>query len=150
MKRVWVLLGLLVVITSVLLLRQPALAPGGTPVNGRQATLNGRQFFLETADTEEAREKGLSGRNSLPAARGMLFVFDQASRPCFWMKDTLLPLDMLWFDSEYKLVYQQQNVQPTTYPETFCPDQDAQYVVELAAGTAANLNLKPGNVLTLK
>jgi uncharacterized membrane protein (UPF0127 family) len=105
---------------------------------------------LEIADNEAEREKGLSGRQDVPVSTGMLFIFDVPGQHCFWMKDTLVPLDMLWFDTDHKLVYQQLDAQPDSYPQTFCPDSDALYVVELRAGTAAQLRLKTGDTLTLE
>lgn len=149
MKRFLLLLAPVILITAVLL-RQPALAPAGETQGGKAVTLNGQKFFLEVADEPAEWEKGLSNRQQLKPRGGMLFEFDQPGRPCFWMKDTLIALDMLWFDSKYNLVHVQQNVVPSSYPQNFCPNQDAQYVVELKGGTAAEFNLKPGIVLTFK
>ena len=149
MKRVLLLLAPAILITAVLL-RQPVLAPAGETADGKAVTMNGQKFFLEVADDPLEWEKGLSNRTQLKPQGGMLFEFKQPGRPCFWMKDTLIALDILWFDSKYTLVYVQQNATPSSFPQNFCPDQDAQYVVELKAGTVAEYNLKPGMVLTFK
>lgn len=103
--------------------------------------INGRVISLEVAKTEKQREKGLSGRDSLPQDWGMLFVFDHPSKYCFWMKDTRIPLDMIWLNQQKRVFYIQQDVQPNSYPASFCPDQAASYVIELNAGQAAKLNI---------
>ena len=76
-------------------------------------------FMLEKADTDVLRVQGLSGRTSLPSSLGMLFIFDRASEQCFWMKDMLLPLDMIWLDSSKRIVKIEHNVDPSTYPDSF-------------------------------
>ncbi|MBU6384014.1 MAG: DUF192 domain-containing protein [Verrucomicrobia bacterium] len=59
---------------------------------------------VEIADTLEARRKGLMGRLNLPEGKGMLFIYDRAFRLTFWMKDTLIPLSIGFFDEEKKLI----------------------------------------------
>ena len=59
-------------------------------------TINGKDIKVELALTQSQREKGLSGRNYLDKNSGMLFVFPQAGNHSFWMKDTLIPLDIIW------------------------------------------------------
>ncbi len=145
-----VFLILLVVLLTTVVLRQPALAPEAKNARARQASISGHTLYLELAETPQEQAKGLSNRKSLSPQTGMLFVFSNPGRPCFWMKDTLIPLDMLWLDADYKLVYQRQNVQPSSYPESFCPDQDAKYVLELGANESARLGLEIGNTLTLQ
>ena len=114
------------------------------------AYLRGYYFGLEVADTPEERAKGLSGRDHIDYRQGMLFIFDSPGRSCFWMKDTLVPLDMLWFDNDYRLVHQELSVTPDTYPQTFCPQVDARYVVELRGGMAKFHGLQLGDELTLQ
>lgn len=159
MKRV---LAVLVVLTSLVLVftamfRRPDQVPNNqTQITSSQESkikaisIDGKQFTVEVADDAAERQKGLSGREELDSGSGMLFVFDMPSKQCFWMKDTLIPLDMLWFDANYQLIHIAENVKPESYPESFCPDKDALYVVELAGGVAAQSGLKIGDVLTVK
>ncbi len=143
------------VLLPAILLRKPASAPSGeTPqpkesVTTKTIAIDDEQFTVEVADEPIEQQKGLSGRKTLDSRSGMLFVFDVPAQQCFWMKDTLIPLDMLWFDESYKLIHIEQNVQPDSYPKNFCPNTDAKYVVELSAGSTARNNLKIGNILKL-
>jgi len=109
--------------------------------------VNGRSFSLEVASTEQSRELGLGNRASLPANHGMLFVFDHVAPECFWMKDMHFPLDMIWVSSDKKVVHIEQNVAPSTYPNSFCPATPVKYVIELNAGTAVSADIRNGEPL---
>lgn len=61
-------------------------------------------LLVEIADTYQARNRGLMGRTELPQGRGMLFIYDKAARLCFWMKDTLIPLSIGFFDERKSLL----------------------------------------------
>jgi uncharacterized protein len=105
-------------------------------------------FSLEVADTSQARTLGLSNRASLAADHGMLFVFPGAPKPqCFWMRDMSFPLDIIWAGANKQVVHIEQNVNPDTYPQSFCPSEPAQYVIELNAGTAASAGIRVGQTL---
>lgn len=106
---------------------------------------NACDFYLENADTNVARAQGLSGRVSMAEKEGMLFIFNQESNQCFWMKDMRFPLDIIWLNSQNKIVKIEPNVLPDTYPMQFCAI--SQYVVELNRGIAAKNNLKIGQKL---
>jgi uncharacterized protein len=114
-----------------------------------QVTLKGRVFSVEIADTKLARERGLSERESLDPDWGMLFVYEQPEQSCFWMKDTEIPLDILWFDDQLKLVDVKERVLPESYPAQFCSENAALYVLELNAGMARALQLQSGDKLEL-
>jgi uncharacterized membrane protein (UPF0127 family) len=81
----------------------------------------------------------------------MLFVFPAASNWGFWMKDTLIPLDMIWLDATGKVVYLQQNVATSTFPTVFAPpaSSPALYVIETNAGVAAKLGVKIGSTISV-
>ncbi|MGH7749634.1 MAG: DUF192 domain-containing protein, partial [Candidatus Dormibacteria bacterium] len=100
------------------------------------------------AATESDRERGLMGVRRLPAGVGMLFVFDGDGVHEFWMKATLVPLDMVFVDSGGAVTSVAERV-PATRPRT--PDARiarrrgfGRYVIELGAGAAARLGLRPG------
>ncbi len=108
-------------------------------------TAQGRFVFdVEVADTPEQRAQGLQGRRGLAPSAGMIFDFG-VSRPVFmWMKNTPTPLDMLFIAADGRIV----NIAPHTQPfsvATFGSAGPVRYVLEVAAGTAARLGVKPGD-----
>lgn len=106
-------------------------------------------FEFEIADTPQERRQGLSGKSSLGDTKAMLFVFDKPGKECIWMKDMRFNLDILWFDAQKKLIYEKRNVAPSTYPEQFCPDKEATYVVEMTANVADKNHIKLGDKLEI-
>lgn len=89
-------------------------------------------FDLEVADTESARTYGLMFREAMPELSGMIFVFDEPWVHKFWMKNTLIPLDMLWLDGSGTVI-DIQKADPCT--QDFCPvywpERASSYVIEL-------------------
>ncbi|WHZ19422.1 MAG: DUF192 domain-containing protein [Rhodanobacteraceae bacterium] len=124
----------------------PTIVAPGTP----SVTLRGRVFSVEIATTPAEQEHGLMDRTSMPADHGMLFVFPDSEPRTFWMKNTLIPLDMLFFDDTYRLVTIQADAQPCQadpcklYPSS----APARYVLELNAGMAAKLGARIGDMIT--
>ena len=115
-----------------------------------QVTIKSRTYNLEIANTLAARQKGLMNRSSLPENAGMLFVFDGTSFYPFWMKNTLIPLDIIWINSEKEVVHIKENARPCeTTLEAVCnsiiPLKPALYVIELNAGEVQKLDLKTGD-----
>ena len=127
----------------------PETKSGHAPV--ATAWLDRHEFQIEIADDFASREHGLMDRTSMPANHGMLFVFDSPTMLSFWMKNTLIPLDMLFFDRDYKLINVQHSVPPCRANP--CPAYGstgpAQYVLELNGGAAEKLGVKPGDKLTV-
>jgi uncharacterized membrane protein (UPF0127 family) len=111
-------------------------------------TIGNKSYKLEVADTAERRQQGLSGREELKDDAGMLFVFDEPGRQCFWMKDMKFSIDILWLDANKKVVELEKNVAPRTYPDTFCADK-AQYAIELKAGQIRDAKVSRGQIIDL-
>lgn len=113
--------------------------------------LHGQRFSIELATDDAARAHGLMQRTSLAPDHGMLFAFAASAPQAFWMKNTLIPLDILYFDDAKKLVSMQLDVPPCKADP--CPiypsNAPARYVLELAAGTARRIGVRPGDVLTV-
>ena len=109
-------------------------------------------YFIEEAKTQEEREKGLSYRDSLGADKVMLFIFEEEGFYPFWMKNMRFPIDIIWLDKDYKVVYLVENVKPCDAGacQIIYPDQNAQYVLEINAGEAGKIGLKEGNMMILK
>ncbi|HEX7341923.1 MAG TPA: DUF192 domain-containing protein [Rhodanobacteraceae bacterium] len=114
--------------------------------------LDGHSFSVELATTDAQRAHGLMDRTQLAANHGMLFVFAQQAQQTFWMKDTLIPLDILYFDKDRKLVSMQLDVPPckTTPCPVYPSGKPALYVLELKAGTAVKIGANTGDMLTIK
>jgi uncharacterized membrane protein (UPF0127 family) len=113
--------------------------------------LNGKRFVVEIADDGQERARGLMFREEMAADHGMLFIHEEQMPLAYWMKNTKLPLDILYFDDARKLVSQQRDVPPCSLGDR-CPpypsDAPARYVLELNAGQASTMDLKNGAQLT--
>lgn len=72
----------------------------------------------------------------------MLFVYDEPGDYRFWMKDTKIPLDMFWIDSNKQIVHIERDVQPSSYPKSFGSTKPAKYVLETNAGFADKYKIK--------
>ncbi len=109
-------------------------------------------FFLEIAATEEARAMGLMFRKELADNGGMLFVFPQEEILSFWMKNTLISLDMIFLNSRREVVKIHHNV--PLCREDPCASYDsgvpARYVIELKGGSCKKLNLQTGDLIFFK
>lgn len=114
----------------------------------RVLKLGNAELTVRMLDTDEERIQGLSGRKSLPADEGYLFVFDVADEHGIWMKDMRFPIDILWLDSGLKVVHIEHAVDPETYPEVFRPGKPALFVLEANSGFAKDNNIEVGSMAT--
>lgn len=114
------------------------------------ASFGGVSLRIEYATTEAKRGIGLSEQESIPDDYGMLFIFPKDDYHGFWMKDTLVPLDMFWLDSDRHVVSIISDVATSTYPNVFYPSAPARYVLETAAGFARVHGIATGTPLLLK
>lgn len=114
-------------------------------------SISNKEIDVELAKTKEERIKGLSGRSSLEENEGMLFVFeDETNASVFWMKDMLIPIDIIWIN-EGKIVRIDKNV---AAPAKDTPDEDLKtysagkpvdFVLEVNAGFADSNSIKVGD-----
>ena len=133
---------------------RPAAAPAATPaprvvvVTAAGARL---PVTVELARSDEERTRGLMYRRELAPEAGMLFFFSESEERAFWMKNTLIPLDMIWVDEQQRVVAIREAVPCTADP---CPNYDpgavAAYVVELNRGTAKRHGLAVGAKLVFR
>lgn len=98
-------------------------------------------YCLEVADTDQAREVGLQERESLPKRGGMVFIFQDDAPRVFWMKKTLMTLDIIFLDDEGVV----RSLASRVSPSKIKLYSSARYVIELAGGTVEKLNLWPGD-----
>lgn len=114
--------------------------------------VGGERYKVEVADDDAERARGLMFRDEMATDRGMLFIHDREEPQAYWMKNTRIALDILFFDNARKLVAQQRGVPPCSLGDR-CPpypsNAAARYVLELNAGEAARLHLQDGAELRL-
>jgi uncharacterized membrane protein (UPF0127 family) len=112
------------------------------------------ELTLEVARTDAQRERGLMDRTAVPAHTGMIFVFDRDEFVDFWMKDTLVPLDMIFVaaDGAVRRVYANVPVVAPALPDDRIPREGApaKYVIELHAGEAAQDGIAQGVKLDVR
>lgn len=99
-------------------------------------------LHVEKAQTVSEREKGLMWRSSLPSSQGMLFVFEQAEKTCFWMKNTLIPLSIAFVQDDGKIL-QIIDMSPLS-EDIHCANHPVRYAVEVNAGWFDTHNIKEG------
>jgi uncharacterized membrane protein (UPF0127 family) len=101
----------------------------------QQVRIGYHTFQCEVADTPASRETGLMFRSNIAPQRGMLFMFGKPDIHMFWMKNTLVPLDIIWIDNTHKIVFIKHQAAP--FDETLInPGVPAQYVLEIRGGLA--------------
>lgn len=117
-----------------------------------EVCIKGHCFNVEVADNRASRTKGLMGVENLANDKGMLFIFDQPGVYAFWMKNTLISLDMIWLDENQKIVFIKHNAQPCREEpcESFSPGKEAKYVIEINGGLAEKLGLKIGDAAVFR
>jgi uncharacterized membrane protein (UPF0127 family) len=111
----------------------------------RVMTIGAQRYQLEEVTSAADQEKGLGGRLTMDADKGMIFTFASDGDRCFWMKDMKFPLDIIWVRSDKKITKVVSNLSPNTYPKTYC--SPAKYVIELNAREAIKNRLLPGGKL---
>jgi len=103
-----------------------------------------RKFTVELATTPAQMEQGLMFRRSLAADAGMLFDYGTPSMASMWMKNTLIPLDMLFVDAKGQIVNIHERAVPGSL-DTIAAAAPARAVIELNGGTASRLGIRPGD-----
>lgn len=107
---------------------------------------NTKYSLIGIEESEKDRRQGLSGMGDMPETSAMLFVFPQEGDWGFWMKDMDFAIDILWLDTQGTVVYMVRDVQPSSYPTTFKPDNKrARYVIELRSGTIERTGIREGS-----
>jgi len=155
------LIAVLSLIATLMLVEQfvmPRLnQPPETMVDNPQTSLvplmvGDQEIQVEIRDDEFERELGFSGRKTLGDNEGMLFVFEQAMQPTFWMKDMQFSLDVLWI-REGKVVEIEENVPHPTQEEpviaTMIPQNPVDMVLEVPSGWVSRAGVKVGDEVKL-
>jgi len=108
-----------------------------------------KKIDIELALDDAEREQGLMYRKSMDDNKGMLFIFDTDELQSFWMKNTIMPLDIMFVNSDFKIVKIHKNTTP--FSENSLPsDKPSKYVVEVAAGFSDRFGIKEGDKILFK
>jgi len=91
---------------------------------------------VEVARSDPEREHGLMYRQKLEPGRGMIFLFEHPQHLTFWMKNTYIPLDMIFIGADKRVVYVEENAEPLTTQARGPADEDSQFVLEVPGGWA--------------
>lgn len=118
-----------------------------TILEWRRLELGDGRFKVEVVRTPGQLQRGLMGRPEMAADQGMLFVLPGNQPIQFWMKSTLIPLDMLWMDRNLGVIYIQESAPPCTADPCplYGPNQTAAYVLELNGGRARQAHIQVGD-----
>ena len=109
--------------------------------------VNGKEINLEVVKTLEDKRRGLSGRDSLDADAGMLFLFEDSANRSFWMKEMNFPIDILWIDENREIVGIEENVFPNSFPQKFLSPKPVPFVVEVNGGWSREHKIKVGDTV---
>ncbi len=128
-----------------------ACATGQTAAQTEELTITGKghkpaTFQVEIARDDQSRARGLMNRASLPERNGMLFIYDSSISTAFWMKDTLIPLDMLFIDEKGLITL----IHPMAEPQSRAIIKSGGPVkagLEINGGMAKKLGLKAGDTV---
>ena len=116
------------------------LAQGSLPVLELSAGMY--RIEAEVAANDQHRQVGLMNRKTMPAQRGMLFVFPQERTHCMWMRNTLIPLSVAFIDADGYII-NIEDMQPQT-EDNHCAKVPARYALEMNEGWFAQRGIKPG------
>jgi len=120
----------------------PSVSPDFVTYNQTDIKIGNVTVIADIAETHAQRVQGLSGRSSLGENEGMFFIFEKDGPQGIWMKNMLMPIDIIWIDKDFIVVHFEKNVSPDTYPESFKSPVDARYVLEVPAGFVEGSGVK--------
>lgn len=126
-------------------------APEGLKQPQAEVCFHNHCFKVGLAATPEQRARGLMFKRDLPYQEGMLFLFDKEDRHSFWMKNTFVPLDIIWIDKDKRIVFIKKNAQPCLQDlcPSISPDRNAMYVLELNSGVSDAIGLRAADKVTI-
>lgn len=143
-----VMLMLLLIIISIIVFTEKNKTKGEL----ENLCINENCFDVEVVDSKEELRTGLMFRENLDKDKGMLFIFSSPANYSFWMKNTLIPLDIIWIDENKNIVHINENTLPCKEEPctTYLPDKEALYVLEINAGLSKEYNIKIGDKVQIR
>ena len=131
--------------------RPVAVSRAGQPtLPMKTLTIGNTTLQVEVASTLQENQVGLSGRVGLAPMTGMLFIFAEPNTHGFWMKDMRFSLDIIWADTQGKVVTILPNISPDTFPQAFHPSEPSLYVLEVPAGFAGVYRVAIGDKIVVQ
>jgi uncharacterized protein len=118
-----------------------------------KVTVKGFELDADIPVTSELMAKGLAVKNQLKENEAMLFIFEESAKHSFWMKDMKFPIDIIWLDSDGKVVHIERNLQPCVSVficPSYTPNTDSLYVLETAAGFTQRHNISVGTNIDIE
>lgn len=114
--------------------------------------IKGQTIYAYIADAPAKQTKGLMFKKDLKENYGMFFIHDKEYMYPYWMKDTYIPLDIIWIDSNYKVVHIAKNTLPCMQEacKIYSPARIAKYVLEVNGGWSDTYDLNIGDTINLK
>jgi len=145
-KEYWIIIIVLIVILGVLFYSN---SDKKIIEESEKVCFENNCFKVEIADTQEEREKGLMFKKSMLDNEGMLFVFNESKIYPFWMKNTLISLDIIWINENKEVVFIANNAQPCEEDPCplYNPGKEALYVFEINEGLSEKIGLEVGKKL---
>jgi uncharacterized membrane protein (UPF0127 family) len=140
----------MLVLLSMTCAKAPIPPPPAPAANGPRVIFpDGFVVRVEVVADDESRAQGLMYRDHLPPGAGMLFFFKEMGEYPFWMKNTRIPLDMIWIDANKRIAHITPDVPPCQIDDcpSYPPNAPSLYVLEVAAGVAKQHALKNGDIL---
>ena len=108
-----------------------------------------KSFLMDIAKTSKERKLGLMYKKSLDLNKGMIFIYNKEKKHPFWMKNTMIPLDIIWLNKSKQVVYISKNTQPCKQNDCLGikPNRRAIYVLEINANLSDKLGLSIGDLI---
>jgi hypothetical protein len=151
MKRNYVLLIIIILVFIVGFVLLNFMQHKKNTVSESKICFKDKCFIVELAKNNLERATGLMNRENLENDKGMLFIFDSDGEYNFWMKNTLIPLDIIWISSDKKVIFIKNSAQPCKQEicESIRPGVIAKYVLEINGGLAETLGIKEGDEVVM-
>ena len=138
---------IVIFLSCLLLVLVKTLLKNSSPKKEGRVCFKNHCFDVELAITPKERSNGLMFREKLNPQKGMLFIFDKEEKHSFWMKNTLIPLDIIWINNNKEIVFISESTQPCK--KTSCPSveptENAKYVLEINGGISKEIDLAVGD-----
>jgi uncharacterized membrane protein (UPF0127 family) len=111
--------------------------------------IDNHKIYVKILDNPEERAKGFSDYKKIKSNSGMLFIHGSEDYRSYWMKDMNFSIDIIWITEDRRVIGVEEYVMPSSYPITFDSPAPSKYVLEVKAGVAEKVGIKPGDYVDL-